>query len=291
MDFNEVPKIKVYHLEDEDFPKRFFRMEKLEDHYDATNGKTSKPHRHDFYTIIWIKEGEGHHIIDFNTFKLGKDQVYFIAPGQIHQFSPVVRPHGWALSFSSDFLIINNISTSFLFNINLFRHYGDSPPLVIVKETKIELEQLSNQMLSFFEQKDEHRIQALGALLLLFLIHCNKACTLPYNISAPSSCVLVDFRNKVEDQFRHLHKVNDYADQMSITPKHLNEVVKETIGQNAKDYIVDRIILEAKRMLLHSKMTAKQIAIELGFKEPLHFNTFFKKFTGVTPIHFRNNQK
>ncbi|MEQ8242677.1 helix-turn-helix transcriptional regulator [Fulvivirga sp.] len=291
MHFNNVQKIKVHHLEDEDINKRFFRMERLVDHYDRVGGQTSKPHRHDFYTIIWLQDGKGFHIIDFNKFKFAPNQVYFISPGQIHQISHNSRPKGWSFSFTNDFLIKNNISNSFLNNINMFRQYGESPPLVVNNVVKSELELIVDQMMPFYEGTDEHRLEGLGALLLLFLIHCNKACDLPYNVGSAASCLLIDFRTKVEDQFRDLHKVNQYADQMSISAKHLNEVVKDTIGQTAKDYIVDRIILEAKRMLTHTHMTAKQIALELGFKEALHFSTFFKKVTGETPIQFRNNQK
>lgn len=290
MQFNKVQKIKVHHLEDEDLAKRFFRMERLEDHYDRVEGVMSKPHRHDFYTVIWLKKGEGSHIIDFNKFDFEPNQLYFVSPGQIHQIHHHNRPKGWSFSFSNDFLIKNNISSSFLNNMNVFRQYGDSPPLVINDMTNKELEKLTNQMIPFYDGEDEHRLEALGALLLLFLIYCNQACNLPQSIGSPSSCTLIDFRDKVESQFRMSHKVNEYAQQMGITAKHLNEVVKTTIGQTAKDYIVDRIILEAKRMLTHSQMSAKQISLELGFKEALHFSTFFKKVTGITPIQFRNNE-
>ena len=291
MNFNKVQKIKVHHLEDEDIVRRFFRMERLEEHYDRVGGQVSKPHRHDFYTIIWLKQGNGFHVIDFNKFIFAPNQLYFISPGQIHQIGHDDRPEGWSLSFSDEFLVKNNISNAFLHNINIFRQYGESPPLVINDQISADLDKLLDQMIPFYEGNDDHRLEALGALLFLFLIHCNKACDLPQNVASPSSCILIDFRNKVENQFRDLHKVNEYADQMSISAKHLNDVLKETIGQTAKDYIIDRIVLEAKRILTHTQMSAKQIAMELGFKEALHFSTFFKKIAGITPIQFRNNQK
>ncbi|QSE96456.1 AraC family transcriptional regulator [Fulvivirga lutea] len=283
----EKKDIKVYSLQDEQHPSRFFRLEKMEDHYDDVNGTTDDPHRHDFYAIIWIKKGKGFHLVDFNKYDLEDNQIYFLSPGQIHQISTTEKPYGWVLSFSADFLLINNIPTSFIKNINLFKPYNESPPLKLEDEPALTIESVIEQMLPFFEGDGAYKNEALGALLQLLLIHCNHACEFPEPLETQASCVLIDFRNEVESHYMELHKVNEYANRLNITPKHLNEVVKENLGYTAKEYILDRIIMEAKRLLLHSDLSSKQVALHLGFKEPVHFSTFFKNIVGVTPGQFK----
>ena len=65
--------------------------------------------------------------------------------------------------------------------------------------------------------------------------------------------------------------------------------MKEKTGKSAKDYIQDKLVIEAKRLLLFSEMSSKELAYEIGFEEPSHFNTFFKKHSGHSPIAFRKS--
>lgn len=284
-----VNAIKVYHLANEEFPKRFLNMERMEAIYDRAEGKTNEAHRHDFYTIVWIKEGEGRHLIDFNTYPIAGNMVFFISPGQVHQIDTPTKPEGCVITFSSDFLVKNDISPEFITNINLFHPYSESPPLVLTQPTSDKIKGIVDEMYGFFNGMDGYRYQAIGALMKLFLIHCNNICNIDRRDRANEvSPILFNFRQLVEAHFKQLHKVQDYAAFLFITPKHLNQVIKEAIGCTAKDYILDRISMEAKRMLLHSGNSVKQIAIELGFKEPLHFSAFFKKCTGQSPSDFRN---
>lgn len=281
--------IKIYQLADDQHPNRFFRIERMEDHYDDVNGNVDEPHRHNFYVIIWLKQGKGEHTIDFNTYALDKNSLFFLSPGQIHQIKTTNRPSGWAMSFSEDFLAINGISKSFVQNINLFRPYSETPPLRVSDALQQKLERTISEMVSFFEtESDPYKHEALGALLRLFLIYSNSECNYPEPLQSSTSCLLVDFRNMVESDFKQDHKVNSYAEKLHITPKYLNEVVKSTLGYTAKEYITDRIIIEAKRLLLHTNLTSKEIAYQLGFREALHFTTFFKKVVSQTPIDFRN---
>lgn len=280
--------IKVYHLKNEEHPDRFFNIDKMETIYDNTKGKTGEPHRHDFYTIVWVQRGDGHHLIDFNTYDIEDDQVFFISPGQIHQIDTPERPQGWVISFSVDFLNASGISQDFILKINLFKSYSDSPPLYLDEKTRTTLELIIKSLYASFKEENSYKEETVGAWLKLFLIECVNLCekSRPPETTA-TSCVLIDFRKMVEENFRKLHKVSEYADLLFLTPKHLNQVVKNTIGCTAKEYIIDRIISEAKRLLIHTHETVKQIAISLGFREPLHFNTFFKKKAGVTPLEFR----
>lgn len=269
-----------------------FRVNRMERIYDDAAGKPDVPHRHDYYTVIWVLEGTGTHQIDFEAYPLAADHVFFVSPGQIHQITTDTRPHGWVITFSRDFLANNHIEEGFLLNINLFRGYGDSPPLAISQEVATQLEALMVQMEQVADGSMGHKYAALGALLKLFLIYCNQACSLhddDFETATGPASILRDFKALVEQHFRAEHKVGGYAERLHLSAKYLSEIVKSLIGKSAKQYIQDRIVIEAKRLLRFTGSSVKEIAYDLGFEEPLHFSGFFKKCTGTSPSAFRES--
>ena len=72
-----------------------------------------------------------------------------------------------------------------------------------------------------------------------------------------------------------------------ITPNHLNALCKEHWGMQAGEVIRNRIILEAKRLLVNQQTSISEIAYTLNFKDNSYFSKFFKKSVGITPEEFR----
>jgi AraC-like DNA-binding protein len=99
--------------------------------------------------------------------------------------------------------------------------------------------------------------------------------------------IVKQFKNDVERFFRQQHKVNEYADHQHLTANHLNEVIKNETGTSAKEFIQNRLILEAKRLARYSELNAKEIAYQLGYEDVAHFSKFFKKCEGIAFTEFR----
>ena len=268
-------------------------VQRMEDIYDLADGQPDHPHRHDYYTVLFVEMSEGHHLIDYDKFQFRSREVHFVSPGQVHQVVLSQRPKGRVITFSKDFLVQNNISESFITNISLFQAFGHSPPLSLDNETVQKLNRVLDEMESCMPENLNYRLRALGALLQLFLIYCNNSAKLntsQIDEDNAGVCILRDFKKLVEEKYWNWHKVKDYASELLISPKHLSQTVKNITGKVAKDHIQDRIILEAKRSLLHTGLTIKEIAYDIGFNDPLHFSSFFKKFTGLSPSAFRDAQ-
>lgn len=83
--------------------------------------------------------------------------------------------------------------------------------------------------------------------------------------------------------------VKYYADELTISTKKLNFLTKTYYGITAKEYIEEKIINDSKKLLVESPETVKQISYNLGFTEPTNFNKFFKKFTSITPLQYREH--
>ena len=109
------------------------------------------------------------------------------------------------------------------------------------------------------------------------------------NVVAPkqNSDVFSKFKNLVHSQFKQHVDIKEYASQLNITPNHLNKRVKNETGKTASEIIKEITILEAKVLLLQTKMTVNEISMELGFEDASYFSRFFKNATSYSPSNYR----
>jgi AraC-like DNA-binding protein len=84
-----------------------------------------------------------------------------------------------------------------------------------------------------------------------------------------------------------LRTASDYANRLSVHVNYLNKALKESTGKTTTDIISQRVLQEAKILLLHTNWNISQIAWSLGFEEVAHFSNFFRKHTGFSPNAFR----
>jgi len=268
-----------------------FHLERMEGIYEKAKGRNDAPHRHDYYTVLFVQEASGFHLIDEQKYDFEPNQVHFVAPGQVHQVVVNSVPKGRVVTFSRAFLVENNIPESFISNINLFKQFSETPPLSIDAQTVERISWVINEMDGCFVSELNYQSRALGALLQLFLIYCSNSQKLNITqLDEESSGVklLREFKTLIEQNFREWHKMAGYASSLNVSAKHLSFTTKNLTGKTAKEMIQDRIILEAKRLLLHTNLSIKEVAYDLGFEEPLHFSSFFKKCTKQSPSDFKS---
>ena len=282
--------IKTYNQVSKADANASFGISRMEDIYEKRKGKADAPHRHDFYTVLFIKKGTGFHNIDFNSYELTKNQVYFIGPGQVHQLVEKEKTHGYSMVFSEQFLVLNQIASDFILDINLFQNFGDAPPLLPHSQALAQLDDYAQQMLQQFLSTNTYRFEAIGAWLKLFLIQCHSLCSLhslDTQTQESGGNLLRSFKKLLNERHQEWHKTSSYAEQLHISPDYLNKVVKSLSGKTAKEHLQSRITTAAKRLLYFTPLSNKEIAYELGFLEPSNFSAFFKKCTGVSPSEFR----
>lgn len=271
----------------------FFGISRMEEIYDKHQGRPDTPHRHDYYTVMLVKQASGRHLLDFIEYELKGMQAYFISPGQVHQVKEAGRPLGYSIVFSNQFLVENNIPLQFIEDLNLFNDYLDQPPLQLSQEEYEKLEGYSEEMLTLFRKPLKFNSHALGAYLKLFFIHCNNLCSLNFDALVKkqgASALLKKFRDLLESQYASWHTATEYADALNVSADHLNRVVKSLVGRTVKEMIQSRIVIAAKRLLYFTDLSAKEIGYNLGFSEPANFSSFFKNCTGTSPTNFRRGQ-
>lgn len=285
--------VKTYQKVNSENRNISFGISKMEDIYTKRNGQVDEPHRHNYYTVLIINKAKGFHKIDFNTYALSDKQIFFVAPGQVHQVIETEKSIGFSMTFSNQFLVENAILLSFIDSLNLFQNYGQSPPLTPSKEQFAVIEDFAKNIFRLFNSDANMKDLSIGSFLKLLLIECNNICSINpigSDVDTTGDNLIRTFKNTVDKNYKKEHSTTYYASQLFITPDHLNRTFKAKTGKTAKDYIQSRIITEAKRLLYFTDLTSKEIGYELGFNEPANFSAFFKKHTQLSPSSFKKSE-
>jgi hypothetical protein len=251
------------------------------------------PHRHDFFTIMLVESASGTHQIDFQTFDLQDHTVYFIAPEQIHHLSikPGTVPVGQVLMFTADFLQQYSLGPDDLRGLELFFNCDEARPLSLEAAEMAVLDGFAQQIGAEQNQARVYRQEITGSLLNLLLLECSRLKQekqLRNVLHTHRGAEIVrSFKNAVEQHFQTWHQVAEYAQAQHLTSNYLNEVIKSETGSSAKEWIQQRLLLEAKRLALYSDLPAKEIAFSLGYEDVAHFSKFFKNLEGRSFSDFK----
>ncbi|MEM7656173.1 MAG: helix-turn-helix transcriptional regulator [Bacteroidota bacterium] len=261
---------------------------------DGRNVQQEVPHRHAYHTIIWVESAKGIHHLDSFRFPLGERQLYFLNPDQVHFLEIAGEPQGCVLTFEDRFVNQAGIRQEFLNDLQLFADCEAPAPVSVSEEQQAQLIHYLQAMGAAMEGEKAYQAEELGALLKLFLIHSKRLMdqqqlqkTTPANRAFE---IVREFKRLLNQQFREFHKVQEYADQLMITPGYLNEVLRQETGQSAKQMIQARLTLEARRLAMHSGATMKEIGYALGFDDVAHFSKFFKAQLGESFSKYRRRR-
>lgn len=274
-------------------------MAEIDQHRAETGRMTEPPHRHNFYTFIWHRQGLGQHMVDFNYYTLAANQVYLVAPGQVHQMVSGGPAEGFVILFSRQFWEQYGSGYAGLQHLQLFDACRPSPPVVMRPSDEALMEQYCQLMIQEYQHRHTGYAEAMAAYLQLLLITVRRVQTQQEPAPMPTTgtesnsykqqALVQQFTNLVEQHHRTHHQVQHYADLLNLTPGYLNELIKSHTGRTAKEVITDRVLLEAKREALFTDKSGKEVAFELGFEDPAHFSKFFKAGTGSTFVNYRTD--
>jgi len=248
-----------------------------------------KSHNLSYYDITLITGGSGTFCLDEFRFPIESKKLFFTSPMQVRKWETDQVPKGLVLIFEEEFLGSFFNDSEFVQRLSYFNTTCKEPVLPL---NDSDFEYLKNIFQNIEEEvvkpekKDNH---ILRALLYQVLVWLNRQFLQSNSLSEPVSGKYVfEFRKLVNQFFNDQHSVNFYADQLHVTSGHLNDVVKQNFGISAKEFIQNRVFLEAKRLLLYSQLSVSEIAWKLNFQDDSYFVRAFKNKVGCTPHSFKN---
>jgi len=248
------------------------------------------PHRHDFYHMVLFTGGKGFHTIDFEQFPVSRGQVYCMIPGQVHSWNFEGRTDGYIINFSEElfqhFLKQPDYPGQFTFFRGIARDSVVALPDAAYKHAVEVMKCLLQEI------KDPGALSndmICAQLVSLFITIHRTGPAVRQQGPHYNHVLLQHFRRLVDELFTEKHLPKEYAAMLYITPNHLNALCKDLLGKPAGEVIRDRILLEAKRLLVNLSLNVGAISDRLNFSDNSYFTKFFKKYTGCTPEEFRRN--
>ena len=245
-----------------------------------------------YIKVLYLSEGFEIKV-DFNIYNTSGPTLFFISPNQVLSVGKLGEQSGRLVFYNRDFYCIQLHDEEVACDGLLFNNINNMPMTVIPGQDATFIEYLFSRMEDEFELKDgslEEMIRTYLKQLLIKSTRLWKVQHLEGVMAARPNNDLEFFRKftqLVEAHYKKKHNVADYADLLLIAPKTLTHRFKRLGLPQPNEIIKNRIILEAKRLLVHTDKTAKEIAYSLGYDDPAYFSRLFFIKTGTPPSGFR----
>lgn len=247
----------------------------------------------DSHCIIWASKAKGHFQIDHREFSIHDNDLITIGKEQNFTFKNPPNIEGYIVCFDDEDLPHSSVDSVCLIVI-LYHHNDIHNQIKIPSDSITEFEQLFSLM--FHESNpssDQNSIPILILLLQTLLLKIQKVIREHYLSDSPEDAfnlkTLSLFMESLETNHRKYHKVKEYADQMAISPRKLNDILKHNFGSTAKELISTKLFIEITAKLQFSHDSIKEIAYYFGFSSPYHLSNFFTNIKGISPQEYRDS--
>jgi AraC family transcriptional regulator, transcriptional activator of pobA len=247
-----------------------------------------EPHRHAYHELIWVREGHGKHLIDGEPLEFGPRTLTLIAKGQVHQFERAEDVSGIVARFDDEWLtegMTEEIGRRWLFmsqGCTSLSPPGDEAERfdALLGLLRVEVERPVTR------ESAELRRHLLSAVLL-WAQRWREAQLEEGGATRADVQLHQQFLEALERDFAANHDAGHYADALGVTSGTLSRTLTRLTGRTTKQLILERIVLEAVRLLRFSDLSVKEIAARLGFSDQFAFSKAFKRQRGEAPLDVR----
>jgi AraC-like DNA-binding protein len=264
----------------------FFNIRKIDTTYQDYD--ESLPHQHKFYQFLFFEKARGTHLIDDKEYDIKNETIHFVSPNHVHHLKLKSGANGFVCMFKEELFFAHNESSKFLEDIDLFSNWNTNPVLQIETDDFEDLKALVLSLKKEFEGQKMRRNELLLMGLKIFLINSSRIDGGRKNVHVSRKRKTIEgFLGLVDEFYSENLPVSFYADKLNITATYLSRLVNEVYDKSVSEFINERVVLEAKRIIRLSSKSIKEISFELGFDDPSYFSRFFKKHVQLTPIQYR----
>ena len=256
---------------------------------DTINGPGYK----EYIKILYLPAGYKLRV-DFACYDTLQPTLFFISPNQYLEIEASGKESGYFIFYNRDFYCIQIHDQEVACDGLLFNNIKNMPKVELSDAENAFLGGLFKEMIQEFNLNDSSLEEMVRTYLKQLLIRATRSWKRQHldNTVTDQQSDLDFFRRfarLVEEHYKSKHTVADYADFLCMAPKTITHKFNRMRLPQPNEVIKNRIILEAKRLLVHTSLTAKEIAYDLGYNDPAYFSRLFQSKTGESPSGFRTN--
>jgi len=287
---NQLPILNIKEFKDHN-PDATFYANYFPIHLELHHKSIMVPHKHDFYLTVLFTQGTGVHEIDFYSYQIKPGSVFLLNPGQTHH---------WELSEDIDGYIFFHSKSFYEMSFNgrrinsfpFFYSTQNAPCVYLGGKDQEKIDALFKEVVLEYQSFSILKRQKLANLIDIIYIELSRLCIdeSKSDIKKTNSYSIKfrELEELIEKNFLQEKSPQFYASESNISPKHLNRITKEMVEKTTTELITERVILEAKRLLIHGKLTFTEIAYNLGYEDYSYFSRLFKKKVGENPSVFQS---
>jgi AraC family transcriptional activator of pobA len=253
-------------------------------------GPIRAPHRHDYHELLWVRSGAGRHLIDGEPLPVTPQTLTIIGRGQVHQFEHAQDLRGALLRFTDAALAgggADRIRSSWLLS-------GRGGRAVAVPDG--ECSRLDGAFAALAAETrrppDPYAAEVVRHLITTILLWTERwydAARIERRDADDAEVQMHRrFAEQLERDFAAHHDAAHYADALAVPGAALSRALVAITGRATKELILERVMLEAMRLLRFTDLTVSEIAHRVGFGDPLYFSRAFKRHTGRAPQAYRD---
>lgn len=242
-------------------------------------------HQDDYYIFGLIEKGVGRGMVEFKEVTFTEGDVFIIHPRQVHRFISSTNVKGWMLFADSSF-----VGNEEKYVFDKFQLFGST--VKIEWQCVNELDQIAcilasriNNVAGKLEKATVRRLAETFIGIVAEMVHKIRLQQVKH--SRRNIEIVMQFINLLAEHIAENRSPSHYAQQLNISPVYLNEVVKKVTGMNVTSYIKNELVLQAKRLLVHTDLTVKEISNSLGIDDYAYFTRIFTRMVGMSPNAFR----
>jgi len=269
-------------------------------HYEPIKDRSSQHnwtirlHKHNRLAQIFFLESIGATFqLDDTVFTNVEPVILVIPPGLVHGFEFPNKFSGEVLSIQMDLLQKQDKE--------LFSKVTENGAMLLIENEMDHFENLKRvigQIKQTYQTYNAHRLELLNGFLKICLLYLSldssnrKSASRKHRDTKKTKYELYadEFCANVERCFSRPKSVEEYAEELAISAPHLTRICKKCLGVSPHELVRQRRMLEAKRLLRYTRMSASEIAAKVGFEEAPYFCRVFKAATGETPMQYRNKE-
>ncbi len=238
------------------------------------------PHRHEqFFQVLHLTGGWAGVRIDDQQFDLRHQGVVVV---------PALSVHSYAFSDNVEGVVLT------LLERDILATGIEKPPAGVISAESFAVGEAIDRLIEEADRPGGRHDVAMRALIMLLVVALHRARSQPVVEGHRANRAQLHakaFRFLVDKKFRDTRRIADYAAELAISPTHLNRICRDVLGASALEVIERRIALEARRQLLFSTLTIKEIGAELGYEDPAYFTRFVTRMLGEPPGRFREKMR